>query len=101
MTTSIFSINIFLLSSGLHYQDCYQDSPVLTEALKRLPPDVMDARNNRILRATYLSLNKTYLPKEEWTKYEEDIKYLQPYLEEVEREFSEKKAYNDNNFETK
>lgn len=81
--------------------DCYQDSPELTEALRRLPPDVTDARNRRIQIAFNLSLNKAYLPKEQWTKYEEDVKYLDPYLEDVRREFAEKQAYNDNNFETK
>lgn len=29
------------------------------------------------------------LPKSQWTKYEEDHKYLDPYIEEVEREREE------------
>lgn len=77
-----------------------EDIPEVEEAIKRLPADVFDARAKRCVRATYLCLNKTYLPKEEWTKYEEDVKYLEPYLEEVKREWAEKAAFKNNNFET-
>ncbi|KAH8406419.1 hypothetical protein KR009_004758, partial [Drosophila setifemur] len=36
---------------------------------------------------------KTILPKEQWTKYEEDVKYLEPYLEEVQREREEREHW--------
>lgn len=81
--------------------DCYESTPEVEEAIQRLPADVYDARNKRITIACYCSLNKTYLPKEQWTKYEEDIKYLEPYLDEVKREWAEKEAYEHNNFETR
>lgn len=80
--------------------DCYESTPEVEEAIQRLPPDVYDARNKRISLAVYADLNKTYLPKEQWTKYEDDVKYLEPYLEEVRRERAEKAAYEHNNFET-
>lgn len=80
--------------------DCYESTPEVEEAIKRLPAAVFDERNKRITLAVHASLNKTYLPKEQWTKYEEDVKYLEPYLEEVKREWAEKEAYQHNNFET-
>lgn len=78
-----------------------EDRPGVTEAIRRLPADVADARQSRIDVAFHLSMNKTYLPKEQWTKYEEDVKYLEPYLDEVKRELAEKKSYAHNNYETK
>lgn len=86
---------------GLFLQDCYESTPEVEEAVKRLPAEVFDARNKRIVLAFHASLNKTYLPKEQWTKYEEDVKYLQPYLEEIRREKAEQDAFNHNNFATK
>lgn len=89
--------------AGLYYNDLYDDltDPQVAEAVRRLPADVFDARNKRLLLATQASLCHTYLPKEQWTKYEEDVKYLDPYLDEVNREKAERDAYIGNNFETK
>lgn len=66
----------------------------MQEAIRRLPKDLKDERNYRIIRALNLSMTKTILPKEEWTKYEEDFKYLEPYLKEVEKENAEKIEWN-------
>lgn len=68
----------------------------MKEAIRRLPAKVYDERNYRIMRALHLSMTKTILPKEQWTKYEEDTKYLEPYLKEVERECAEKDEWNTN-----
>ncbi|KAF7638263.1 hypothetical protein Mgra_00002237 [Meloidogyne graminicola] len=38
------------------------------------------------MRASFLVLNHERLPKEEWTKYEEDSLYLASILEEIEKE---------------
>lgn len=82
--------------------DVYDDdTPAVAEAVRRLPADVFDARKARIDMAFHLSMNKIYLPKDQWTKYEEDVKYLDPYLEEVKREIAEKNDYVHNNYETK
>lgn len=86
---------------GLFLNDCYDSTPEVEEAIRRLPAEVFDARNKRIAIAFHHSLNKSYLPKEQWTKYEEDVKYLEPYLEEVQRENAERDAYEHNNFTTK
>lgn len=81
--------------------DIYDDdTQEVREAVRRLPAEVYDARRARIDRAFQLSSNKAILPKNLWTKYEEDIKYLEPYLEEVKRELAEKKSFKHNNYET-
>lgn len=74
---------------GLHRDDCLYEDDDVKEAIRRLPEKVKDERNYRITRALHLSMTKTILPKEQWTKYEEDTKYLEPYLEEVKRERDE------------
>lgn len=79
---------------GLHRDDCLYETAEVKEAIRRLPEEVKDARNYRIIRALHLSMTKTILPKEQWTKYEEDTKYLEPYLQEVEAEFAEKAKWN-------
>ncbi|CAH1773494.1 unnamed protein product [Owenia fusiformis] len=79
---------------GLMRDDCLNETPQVSEALRRLPRNVMDERQFRITRALNLSAKKITLPKEQWTKYEDDVHYLQPYLEEVERESKEKAEWN-------
>ncbi|GFG30467.1 hypothetical protein Cfor_09309 [Coptotermes formosanus] len=79
---------------GLHHDDCYdEDIPDVKEALRRLPAHLVDERNFRIMRAMQLSIQKTILPKEEWVKFEEDNRYLKPYIEEVARERQEKEEW--------
>lgn len=63
------------------------------EAIRRLPEEEQLARAYRFRRAFQLSIQHTELPKAEWTKPEEDIRYLTPILEQVEREMSERKAF--------
>jgi ubiquinol-cytochrome c reductase subunit 7 len=70
-----------------------ETNPDVSEALRRLPEHLKDERNFRIVRAMQLSMTKSVLPKEEWTKFEEDNKYLKPYLEEVVREREEKEDW--------
>lgn len=45
--------------------------PEVQEALKRIPKDVRDERNFRIIRAMQLDCQKKILPPEQWTKLEE------------------------------
>ena len=56
---------------GLHHDDVLYETPEVKEALRRLPQDIVDERNYRLMRAMHLSMTKTILPKNEWTKYEE------------------------------
>lgn len=77
----------------MHDDILYEDDDV-KEALKRLPQKVQDERNYRIMRAFQLDVQKIYLPKDQWTKYEEDVRYLEPYLEEVKKERYEREDWN-------
>lgn len=80
---------------GLYRDDLFYETPEVTEAVKRLPQEVYDARVYRIQRAFQLSLTQSILPEKEWTKFEDDQKnhYLEPYLNEVEREVKEKDVW--------
>ncbi|KYM99293.1 Cytochrome b-c1 complex subunit 7 [Cyphomyrmex costatus] len=75
--------------------DLYNDAldPIVKEAIRRLPQKLLDERNFRIVRALHLSACHRVLPKEQWTKFEEDVPYLTPYLDEVEKELDEKKKW--------
>lgn len=68
----------------------------MKEAIRRLPAKLYDDRNYRIMRALHLSMTKTILPQAEWTKYEDDTKYLEPYLKEVVQEREEKETWINN-----
>lgn len=73
--------------------DCLHETPDVKEALRRLPDHVVDERNFRIIRAVQLSLTKSVLPKEEWTKYEEDKLYLSPVVDQVKKERQERENW--------
>ncbi|XP_051245788.1 cytochrome b-c1 complex subunit 7 [Dicentrarchus labrax] len=70
----------------------YEDSDV-KESLKRLSEDQYNDRMFRIKRAMDLSMKQQILPKEQWTKFEEDVHYLTPHLAEVIRERKEKEEW--------
>jgi hypothetical protein len=57
---------VFILISGLRYDDLYDDMQDLDvkEALSRLPQSVVDARNQRLKRAMDLSLKHSHLPED-------------------------------------
>ncbi|XP_072266981.1 cytochrome b-c1 complex subunit 7 [Pyxicephalus adspersus] len=79
---------------GLMRDDTLYEDNDVKEAIRRLPAKLYDERVFRIKRALDLDMKKTILPKEHWTKYEEDVHYLEPYLKEVIRERKEKEAWN-------
>ncbi|XP_017878770.1 cytochrome b-c1 complex subunit 7-like [Ceratina calcarata] len=77
---------------GLYTDDVLDYEPtVVHEALRRLPKDVLDARNFRLIRALQLDVLKQYLPREKWITYEQDLeyRYLQPYIQEINAEKTE------------
>lgn len=82
--------------TGLLHDDCLYEHPDVAEAVHRLPQKIKDERNFRIERAIHASMLHEYLPKDQWTKYEEDVRYLEPYIEDVRREHQEKFDYENN-----
>lgn len=81
---------------GLQRDDLLYEDEDVKEALRRLPQKLVDERNYRILRATQLSIQKIILPKDQWTKLEEDKLYLTPLVEEVKKEKREREEWNKN-----
>ncbi|XP_028400528.1 cytochrome b-c1 complex subunit 7-like [Dendronephthya gigantea] len=71
-----------------------EDTPELTEAVRRLPEEEQNLRLFRIKRALDLSMKHQLLPKEEWTKPEEDVEYLSPILDSVIEERKERERWN-------
>ncbi|KAI8053351.1 cytochrome b-c1 complex subunit 7 [Syncephalis plumigaleata] len=69
-------------AAGLRYDDLLiEESDAVQEAIRRLPEEEQVARAYRFRRAFQLSLQH------------EDIRYLTPIIEQVEREFAERKAF--------
>ncbi|CAL1677115.1 unnamed protein product [Lasius platythorax] len=86
---------------GLYTHDVIDyNHPVVCEALRRLPIDMLDARNFRIIRALQLSFLKIHLPKEKWVTYEQDLeyRYLGPYMEEIKAEQAEINEFDCHNY---
>ncbi|WEW55481.1 Cytochrome b-c1 complex subunit 7 [Emydomyces testavorans] len=86
---------------GLRYDDLIpEENDVVQQALKRLPPKEAYDRIYRLRRAfqnksnasggKQLSLQQQILPVSEQTKPQEDTRYLQPLIEEIERERQER-----------
>ncbi|KAJ2805567.1 Cytochrome b-c1 complex subunit 7 [Coemansia furcata] len=80
---------------GLRYDDLLrEETPIIQEAISRLNREEIDLRNYRHRRAFQLSLSHQELPGPQWTKPEDDVQYLQPLIEEVSQEYSERDAFN-------
>lgn len=62
-------------------------------ALNRLPKDVLSDRDDRIKQALVLHTGGDQLPQEKWTKAEEDLPYLAPYLAQVVQERRDREAF--------
>ncbi|KAF7726575.1 Cytochrome b-c1 complex subunit 7 [Apophysomyces ossiformis] len=82
---------------GLRYDDLLaEESDLVKEALRRLEiadPLAAYDRAYRIRVAMQCSLSHTLLPKDQWTTPEKDIRYLQPYIDEVSAEYAEREAF--------
>ncbi|KAG8520452.1 Cytochrome b-c1 complex subunit 7 [Galemys pyrenaicus] len=78
---------------GLMRDDTIYEDDDVKEAIKRLPEKLYNDRMFRIKRALDLTIRHQILPKEQWTKYEEDKFYLEPYLKEVIRERKEREEW--------
>ncbi|KAG3273868.1 cytochrome b-c1 complex subunit 7 [Ictidomys tridecemlineatus] len=78
---------------GLMRDDTIYEDEDVKEAVRRLPENLYNDRMFRIKRALDLTMRQQILPKEQWTKYEEDKFYLEPYLKEVIRERKEREEW--------
>ena len=79
---------------GLRLHDIVADSLELREAVRRMPADLREERDWRLKRAYDLNVKKIELPKDEWTKPEDDAPYLRPYLDDVRQEEHDRLALN-------
>ncbi|KAI1380846.1 putative ubiquinol--cytochrome-c reductase [Hypoxylon crocopeplum] len=78
---------------GLRSDDLIvEENENVIKALKRLPPKEAYDRVYRLRRAFQCSTTHRLLPREEWTKQEEDVPYLQPLINQVLAEAKEKQA---------
>ncbi|CAF0753245.1 unnamed protein product [Didymodactylos carnosus] len=80
----------------LEHDRMWDGDKKVSEAVRRLrisEPEVYDERGFRISRSINFDLKKMYLPQDEWTTYENDVPYLQPFLDEIEREQAETKHW--------
>ncbi|KAJ2286160.1 Cytochrome b-c1 complex subunit 7 [Coemansia sp. RSA 2706] len=71
-----------------------EETPIIQEAISRLNREETDNRVYRQKRAFQLSLSHQELPTPQWTKPEDDYKYLQPLIDEVTAEQAERDAFN-------
>lgn len=57
---------VFYLIIGLRFDDCYDplEDLDIKEALNRLPREIVDARNQRLMRAMDLSMKHEYLSED-------------------------------------
>ncbi|CAH3178418.1 unnamed protein product [Porites evermanni] len=79
---------------GLRKDDLLMDDhPDVVEAIKRLPPEERDFRNFRLKRAMDLTMKHIILPEDQWTKPNEDISYLRPYIELTRKERVEREQW--------
>ena len=76
---------------GLRADDLLpEENDVVQNALKRLRPQEAYDRVFRLRRAFQLSMSHQLLPKEEWTKPDQDVPYLTGLIEEIETEMAER-----------
>uniref|UniRef100_A0A0R3RXI7 Cytochrome b-c1 complex subunit 7 n=1 Tax=Elaeophora elaphi TaxID=1147741 RepID=A0A0R3RXI7_9BILA len=87
---SIFFFIIDTIPNCLLFHDQYfEPAAEVKEALRRLnlkEPWLFDERKIRLYHAHSMKSHGEQLPKEKWTKWEDETWYLKPYLDEIEEE---------------
>ncbi|KAJ7134957.1 ubiquinol-cytochrome-c reductase complex subunit 6 [Mycena crocata] len=79
---------------GLLYDDLLiEERPEVQKALSRLTPREAYDRAFRIKRASQADVLHAPLPRDQWTKPEEDIRYLSPIVQEVMNEDTERSKW--------
>jgi ubiquinol-cytochrome c reductase subunit 7 len=80
-------------SPGLQYEDLLVETPAVNEALRRLPHDMLVARDQRIKRAFDLSHKKVYLPPSQHSDPLRQTHVVRKLVKEVKKEFDERAAF--------
>lgn len=76
---------------GLRTDDLLiEENEEVLKALKRLPAQVQYDRVFRLRRALQCSVSHKLLPKDQWTKPEDDVPYLAPLIRQIRAEEKEK-----------
>ncbi|KZT65456.1 14 kDa subunit of cytochrome bd ubiquinol oxidase [Daedalea quercina L-15889] len=79
---------------GYKYDDLIlEERDDVQRALARLTPREAYDRQYRLKRASQCSVLHDVLPKDQWTKPQEDVRYLTPHVEDVEKEALERSAW--------
>ncbi|EDP45344.1 hypothetical protein MGL_0333 [Malassezia globosa CBS 7966] len=79
---------------GLRYDDLIvEENHQMQKALSRVPPLEQYDRVYRMRRAVQCSILQHDLPKDQWTKPEDDVRYVTPLLEEVQAADDERLAF--------
>ncbi|EFA81026.1 cytochrome bd ubiquinol oxidase [Heterostelium album PN500] len=81
---------------GLYYADLYNETPVMKEALNRLPPQVLVERDRRKAIAFDCNVKKIYLPENLWSDLEKDKIYtdqVEGVMQQVEKEFEIRRQF--------
>ncbi|KAI0928300.1 hypothetical protein AcW1_005584 [Taiwanofungus camphoratus] len=87
---------------GYKYDDLLvEERPDVQRALARLTPREHYDRQYRLKRASQCSVVHDVLPKDQWTKVEEDVRYLKPHVEDVEKEDLERRVWDSMHVERK
>ncbi|RNA22270.1 cytochrome b-c1 complex subunit 7 [Brachionus plicatilis] len=98
LNKALFPLSKYL-KYGLLSDDLMKENELIKEALRRLPADVYQERQYRLARAINLSSGKSVLPESEWTKPEQDVSYLKPFIEQVVNEQKEREDWNAGRFQ--
>jgi ubiquinol-cytochrome c reductase subunit 7 len=79
---------------GFKYDDLLvEERPDVQRALTRLTPKESYDRAYRLKRASQASVLHAPLPREQWTKAEEDRRYLRPHVLDVVKEDAERQMW--------
>ncbi|KAK2460539.1 hypothetical protein APHAL10511_007009 [Amanita phalloides] len=79
---------------GFKYDDLLiEERPDVQKALQRLTSQEQYDRSFRFKRASHAGVLHAPLPKAEWTKVEEDVRYLKPLVLDVTKEDAERKMW--------
>ncbi|KIM60628.1 hypothetical protein SCLCIDRAFT_123887 [Scleroderma citrinum Foug A] len=79
---------------GLRYDDLQiEESPEVQRALSRLTPRDAYDRAYRMKLSLHQSMLHKDLPKEQWVPAKDDVRYLEPHIQEVLKEEAERAAW--------